>query len=69
MLCEKLSNLRLDRLGQQRTRAAAQDLCQGVGEDPWLGDLERSSTLTAGFFIRGLTYCRGAPTVMVSGMR
>jgi hypothetical protein len=23
MLCEKLSNLRLDRLGQQRTRAAA----------------------------------------------
>ena len=29
MLCEKLSNLRLDRLSQQRTRAAAQDLCQG----------------------------------------
>jgi hypothetical protein len=23
MLCEKLSNLRLDRLGQQRTRAVA----------------------------------------------
>src|SRR5215467_10095779 len=40
MLCEKLSNLRLDRLGQQRTRAAAQDLCQGVGEDPWLGELD-----------------------------
>ena len=35
MLCEKLSNLRLDRLGQQRSRAAAQDLCQGVGENPW----------------------------------
>src|SRR5215471_19195399 len=40
MLCEKLSNLRLDRLGQQRTPAAAQDLCQGVGEDPWLGELD-----------------------------
>src|SRR5215467_12909810 len=40
MLFEKLSNLRLDRLGQQRTRAAAQDLCQGVGEDPWLGELD-----------------------------
>src|SRR6516165_9505492 len=40
MLCEKLSNLRLDRLSQQRTRAAAQDLCQGVGEDPWLGELD-----------------------------
>src|SRR5499427_7255073 len=40
MLCEKLSNLRLDRLGQQRTRAAAQHLCQGVGEDPWLGELD-----------------------------
>src|ERR1700758_1000814 len=40
MLCEKLCNLRLNRLGQQRTRAAAQDLCQGVGEDPWLGELD-----------------------------
>src|SRR6516165_7307282 len=40
MLCEKLSNLRLDRLSQQRTRAAAQDVCQGVGEDPWLGELD-----------------------------
>src|SRR6516165_2100948 len=40
MLCEKLSNLRLDRLGQQRTRAPAQKLCQGVGEDPWLGELD-----------------------------
>src|SRR6516225_6187029 len=40
MLCEKLSNLRLDRLGQQRSRAAAQDLCQGVGENPWLGELD-----------------------------
>src|SRR5271165_5888434 len=27
MLCEKLSNLRFDGLGQQRTRATAQDLC------------------------------------------
>src|SRR5215469_1062627 len=40
MLCEKLSNLRLDSLGQQRSRAAAQDLCQGVGENPWLGELD-----------------------------
>src|SRR5207249_7594946 len=27
MLCEKLGNLRFDGLGQQRTRATAQDLC------------------------------------------
>src|SRR5262249_3750884 len=40
MLCEKLSNLRLDRLGQQRTRAAAQDLGQEIGEGPWLGELD-----------------------------
>jgi hypothetical protein len=40
MLCEKLSNLRLDRLGQQRTRAAAQDLCQGIGKGPWMGELD-----------------------------
>src|SRR5207247_1771731 len=40
MLCEKLSNLRFDRLGQQRTRAAAQDLCKGIGEGPWLGELD-----------------------------
>jgi hypothetical protein len=40
MLCEKFSNLRLDRLGQHRTRAAAQDLGQGIGEDPWLGELD-----------------------------
>src|ERR1700719_5176613 len=38
MLCEKLSNLRLDRLGQQRTRAATQDLCEGIGKGPWLGE-------------------------------
>jgi hypothetical protein len=37
MLCEKLSNLRFDRLGQQRTRAIAQDLGQGIGKGPWLG--------------------------------
>jgi hypothetical protein len=34
VLCEKLSNLRFDRLGQQRTRAAAQDLCEGIGKGP-----------------------------------
>src|SRR2546430_9437818 len=39
MLCEKL-NLRFDRLGQQRTCAAAQDLCQGIGKGPWLGELD-----------------------------
>src|SRR6516162_6165378 len=40
MLCEKLSNLRFDGLGQQRTRAAAQDLCEGIGKRPWLGELD-----------------------------
>jgi len=40
MPCEKLGNLRFDRLGQQRTRAAAQDLGQGIGEGPWLGELD-----------------------------
>src|SRR5205823_15062516 len=40
MLCEKLSNLRFDRLGPQRTRAAAQDLCEGTGNGPWLGELD-----------------------------
>ncbi len=40
MLCEKLGNLRFNRLGQQRTRAAAQDLCEGIGEGPWLGELD-----------------------------
>jgi len=40
MLCEKLSNLRLDCLDQQRTRAAAQDLCQGIGDGSWLGELD-----------------------------
>src|SRR4029077_4274164 len=40
VLCEKLSNLRFDRLGQQRTRAAAQDLCEGIGKGPWLGELD-----------------------------
>src|SRR5262249_23109152 len=37
---EKLSNLRFDRLGQQRTRATAQDLCEGIGKGPWLGELD-----------------------------
>src|SRR6202048_1619882 len=40
VLCEKIGNLRFDGLGQQRTRAAAQDLCQGIGKGPWLGELE-----------------------------
>src|ERR1700738_2588112 len=40
MLCEKLSNLRFDGLGQQRTRAAAQDLCEGISQGPWLGELD-----------------------------
>src|SRR5262245_31619261 len=40
MLCEKLSNLRFDGLGQQRTRPAAQDLCEGIGKGPWLGELD-----------------------------
>ena len=39
MLCGKLSNLRFDRLGQQRTRAAAQDLCQGMGKRPGWANL------------------------------
>src|SRR5713226_4481340 len=40
MLCEKLSNLRFDGLGQQRTRAAAQDLCEAIDKGPWLGELD-----------------------------
>src|SRR5207253_5533397 len=40
MLGEKLCNLGFDRLGQQRTRAVAQDRCQGIGEGPWLGELD-----------------------------
>src|SRR5947209_9295083 len=40
MPCEKLGNLRFDRLGQQRSRAAAQDLGQGIGKGPWLGELD-----------------------------
>src|SRR3984893_7604790 len=40
MLCEKLSNLRFDGLSQQRTRAAAQDLREGIGKGPWLGGLD-----------------------------
>src|SRR5713226_7665224 len=40
MLCEKLRNLRFDGLGQQRMRAAAQDLCEGIGKGPWLGELD-----------------------------
>src|SRR4029077_16510450 len=40
VLCEKLSNLRFDGLGQQRTRAVAQDLCEGIAKGPWLGELD-----------------------------
>src|SRR6202043_227555 len=40
VLCEKLGNLRFDGLGQQRTRAPAQDLCEGIGKGPWLGKLD-----------------------------
>ena len=43
MLCEKLSNLRFDGLSQQRTRAAAQDLREGIGKGPWLGELDHVS--------------------------
>jgi hypothetical protein len=39
-LCEKLGNPRFDRLGQQRTCAAAQDFCQGIAEGPWLGGFD-----------------------------
>src|SRR6201997_1971966 len=40
MLGEKLSDLRFDRLGQQRTRAVAQDLRERIGKRPWLGELD-----------------------------
>ena len=53
MLCEKLSNLRLDRLGQQRTRAAAQDLGQGIGEGPcWASLITLLSDTAYHSFIR-----------------
>ena len=39
MLCQKLGNLRFDRLGQQRTRAAPQDLGEAIGKGPWLASL------------------------------
>ena len=40
MLSQKLGDLRLNGLGQQRTRAAAQDLCQGIAKGPWLGEFD-----------------------------
>jgi hypothetical protein len=40
MLCEKLGNLCFDGLGQQRTRAVAQDLRERIGKRPWLGELD-----------------------------
>src|SRR5438477_6628433 len=40
MLREKLRNLCFDGLDQQRTRAAAQDLCERIGKPPWLGELD-----------------------------
>src|SRR5215467_15854705 len=43
MAADKGGNLRLDRLGQQRSRAVAQHLGQRIGECPWLGELENIS--------------------------
>src|SRR5438045_4481374 len=40
VLCDKLCNLRFNRLGQQQTRAAAQDLREGIDEGLWLGELD-----------------------------
>jgi hypothetical protein len=51
MLCKKLSNLRFDCLGQQRTRAAAQDLCEGIGKGAWLGELDDVGSVRN--FVRG----------------
>ena len=51
MLCEKLSNLRLDGLGQQRTRATAQDLCEGIGKGPGWASLMTLLSDTAYSFI------------------
>src|SRR5208282_2025396 len=43
VLGEKFRNLGLDRPRQQRTRAAAQNLGERIGESPWLGELENVS--------------------------
>src|SRR2546423_9397799 len=40
MLCQKLGDLHFDGLGQQRTRAAPQDLGKAIGKGPWLGELD-----------------------------
>jgi len=38
VLCQKIGDLRFNGLGQHRTRAAAQDLCERIGEDPLAGN-------------------------------
>src|SRR5208282_5790312 len=43
VLGEKFRNLGLDRPRQQRTRAAAQNFGERIGESPWLGELENVS--------------------------
>ena len=43
MTGEKGSNLGLDCLGQQRSRAVAQHLGQRIGKSSWLGELENVS--------------------------
>jgi hypothetical protein len=40
MLGEEVCHLRLDGLGEQRTRPIPQDLGERIGEDPWLGEME-----------------------------
>src|SRR5947209_9359115 len=40
MLCQKLGDLHFDGLGQQRTRAAPQDLGKAIDKGPWLGELD-----------------------------
>ena len=53
MPCQKLSDLRFNGLGQQRTRAAAQDLGQGIGEGPcWASLITLLSDTAYHSFIR-----------------
>src|SRR5256885_3273091 len=40
MLCQKLGDLHFDGLGQQRTRAAPQNLSKAIDKGPWLGELD-----------------------------
>jgi len=39
---EKIGDLRLDGLREQRTRTVAQNLGQRIGEGSWLGELENA---------------------------